>query len=302
MIAIPASHKTMRLAGLLTPALAVVVLLVGLPLVIMAYISLLDRGSTGGVTWNSPLSLHSYHSLLWDEDFDGNIIFNATYLSIFVRSAVQAAVTTFLCVLLGLPVALWMSSLSKSWKNVMVLLITIPFWTNLLVRNYAWLIILREKGFVQSTVNSLWPANQPVQLLYTDFAVAVGLVYSFLPFMILPIYSAFEKFDWRLLEAAYDLGANRRRAFARVIVPLSMPGIVAGSMLVFIPALGSFVTPALLGGGKTMMIGNLIQMQFSGSRNWPLGASLSIVVLTLLLITLMVFSLYRNRNITLRGK
>jgi spermidine/putrescine transport system permease protein len=176
----------------------------------------------------------------------------------------------------------------------MVLLITIPFWTNFLVRNYAWLIILREDGWATAAARSVFGPN--VELLYNDVAVAIGLSYSFLPFMILPLYAVFEKFDWRLLEAAYDLGANRNRALRRVVVPIVRPGIAAGSMLVFIPCLGAFVTPALLGGGKTLMMGNVIQMQFGASRNWPFGAALGVVLLAAILAVLMAAALWRNRR------
>lgn len=280
---------------LIAPALLVIAGLVGVPLLIMIWISFLERGSTAGVDWASAPSIGNYVRLVWDEDFDGTLVFNTSYLVIFLRSVAQAAVTTALCILLGLPVALWMSSLPKGARNFMVFLITIPFWTNLLVRNYAWLILLREDGVISHAVNAVWPWR-PVTLLYNDIAVAVGLVYSFLPFLILPVYSGFEKFDWRLLEAAYDLGAPRWRAFQKVILPLAMPGLIAGAMLVFIPSLGAFVTPALLGGGKTLMIGNLIQMQFGPSRNWPFGAALSVVLLAGMMVSLMALAIARSRR------
>lgn len=283
-----------RLA-LLSPALLVIAGLVGAPLLIMVCISFLERGSTAGVNWASTPGIGNYLRLIWEEDFDGTLVFNTSYLVIFLRSVAQAAVTTVLCIILGLPVALWMSSLSQGAKNVMVFLITIPFWTNLLVRNYAWLILLRENGALSHAINAMWPW-EPVTLLYNDVAVAIGLVYSFLPFLILPVYSGFEKFDWRLLEAAYDLGATRWRAFRKVILPLAMPGLIAGSMLVFIPSLGAFVTPALLGGGKTLMIGNLIQMQFGASRNWPFGATLSVVLLAGMMLSLMALAFARSRR------
>lgn len=243
---------------LLSPALLVILLLVGVPLCLMAWVSLLDKGGSAGVDWSSAPSAANYVRLVWEEDFDGTMILNTGYLVIFLRSVALAAVTTVLSLALGLPVALWMASLSRTGRDVMLLLITIPFWTNLLVRNYAWLIILREDGWVSQFVNMLSP--WPVQLLYNDAAVAIGLTYSFLPFTILPLYTVFEKFDWRLLEAAHDLGATRRRALRRVVLPIATPGIVAGALLVFIPCLGAFVTPALLGGGKTLMLGNIIQM------------------------------------------
>ncbi|THD80834.1 ABC transporter permease [Aliigemmobacter aestuarii] len=284
----------LRRAGLVGPALVTVLVLVGVPLCIMVWVSLLGRGTTIGVDWQSVPSLANYARLIWEEDFDGTLLFNPTYLSILWRSVWQAAATTAICVLVGLPVALWMASLPRGLRNVVILLVTIPFWTNLLVRNYAWLIILREDGAVSWAVNALWPFG-PVQLLYNDTAILIGLVYSFLPFMILPLYAVFEKFDWRLLEAAYDLGANRWRALRRVIIPLAMPGIIAGSMLVFIPSLGSFVTAALLGGGKSMMMGNLIQMQFGQSRNWPFGAAISVVLLALMMLVLMGIALWKKR-------
>ena len=263
-----------RRIALILPALVAILLLVGGPLGLMGWVTLLEKGTSAGVDWTSTPSLGNYQRLIWEEDFDGTLILNTNYLVIFLRSVVQAAVTTLLCLVLGVPVALWMAGLTPASRAMMLFLVTIPFWTNLLVRNYAWLIILREGGWLGMAVDAIWPFG-PVQLLYTDVAVAIGLTYSFLPFMILPVYSVFEKLDWRLVEAAHDLGATRSRALRRVILPVAMPGLLAGSLLVFIPCLGAFVTPALLGGGKTLMLGNVIQMQFGPSRNWPFGAAVS---------------------------
>ncbi|WP_448955810.1 ABC transporter permease [Labrys neptuniae] len=288
------SGNTVRRAGLLAPAIIAILALLGVPLAIMAWISLLGRGSTGGVNWQSVPSGANYFSLFLDQDFDGSLILNPGYALIFLRSVMQAGVTTLICLLLGLPTALWMAGLSQRGRNVMILLITIPFWTNFLVRNYAWLIILREDGWATTAARAIFGPH--VELLYNDVAVCVGLSYSFLPFMILPLYAVFEKFDWRLLEAAYDLGANRARALRRVVIPIVRPGIAAGSMLVFIPCLGAFVTPALLGGGKTLMMGNVIQMQFGASRNWPFGAALGVVLLAVILLVLMAAAFWRNRR------
>ena len=285
----------LRRLSLLGPALAVILFLVGAPLGLMAWISLLEKGGNAGVDWASAPSAANYVRLVWEEDFDGTMILNSAYLVIFLRSLALAAVTTVLSLALGLPVALWIAGLSRTGRDVMLLLITIPFWTNLLVRNYAWLIILREDGWVASVVNALSPVG-PVQLLYNDAAVAIGLTYSFLPFTILPLYTVFEKFDWRLLEAAHDLGATRTRALRRVVLPIATPGIVAGALLVFIPCLGAFVTPALLGGGKTLMLGNIIQMQFGASRNWPFGASIAVVLLSIMLVVMVAIALWRNRR------
>lgn len=287
--------STTRTSLLLSPALAVILFLVGAPLGLMAWISLLDKGGNSGVDWASAASLANYVKLAWEEDFDGTMILNTSYLTIFLRSVAQAGITTALSLLFGLPVALWMAGLSRTGREIMLLVITIPFWTNLLVRNYAWLIILREDGWTAQFVNAVLPFG-PLQLLYNDIAVAIGLTYSFLPFMILPLYAVFEKFDWRLLEAAHDLGANRRRALTRVVLPIATPGIVAGCLLVFIPCLGAFVTPALLGGGRTLMLGNIIQMQFGASRNWPFGAALAVVLLAVMLIAMTGMALWRNRR------
>ncbi len=290
------NRPVLRRTGLLTPALAVIAALIGVPLGLMFWISLLQKGDSSGVNWSSLPSVGNYIRLVWEEDFDGSMIINTSYLVILLRSILQAAVTTGLSLLFGVPVALWMAGLSRGQRDLMLLLITIPFWTNLLVRNYAWLIILRDDGWLSQIVNVISPIG-PIQLLYNDLAVAIGLTYSFLPFMILPLYTVFEKFDWRLLEAAHDLGATRSRALRRVLIPIAMPGIAAGSLLVFIPCLGAFVTPALLGGGKTLMLGNVIQMQFGASRNWPFGAALSVVLLTLMLVVMLVMAIWRNRRV-----
>lgn len=283
-----------RRAALLAPAIVTILLMIGIPLAIVTWVSFLGRGEGSGVDWQAVPSGANYLKLFMEEDFDGALIYNAGYGLIFLRSVMQAAVTTLICIVVGLPVALWMAGLSKWGRDAMVLLITIPFWTNLLVRNYAWLIILREDGWATHAARAVFGPS--VELLYNDAAVAIGLSYSFLPFMILPLYAVFEKFDWRLLEAAYDLGANRAHAFRRVVLPLVRPGIAAGSMLVFIPCLGAFITPALLGGGKTLMMGNVIAMQFGASRNWPFGAALSMVLLAAMLLVLMAAALWRNRR------
>ncbi|CDF86393.1 ABC-type spermidine/putrescine transport system,permease component I [Pseudomonas knackmussii B13] len=288
------SPATSRLL-LLSPVALTLLALIAIPLGIMGYISLLPRNLYGGVDWHADWQIQSYVQLFFQEDFDGNLELNWVYAQALLRSLLQAGGTTLLCFLVGFPVALWMSSLNERARNLMVLLITIPFWTNLLIRNYAWLIILREHGWIAQAVNALFPQAGGITLLYNDFAVSVGLVYSFLPFMILPIYSTLEKLDWRLVEAAYDLGATRWKALRRVILPLTMPGVIAGALLVFVPSLGAFITPAILGGGKTLMIGNLIQQQFGTARNWPLGGSLSFLLLGIMLLALVLFALYSRK-------
>src|SRR5690349_7876682 len=295
-MSVSSTSPALNRALLLSPVVLTLLALIAIPLGIMGYISLLPRNVYGGVDWQANWQLHSYVQLFFQEGFDGELELNWVYAQALIRSVFQAGGTTVLCFLFGFPVALWMSSLTPRRRNLMVLLITIPFWTNLLIRNYAWLIILREQGWVAQSLNALFPQAGGITLLYNDFAVSVGLVYSFLPFMILPIYSTLEKLDWRLVEAAYDLGANRSRALRRVVVPLSLPGIVAGAVLVFIPSLGSYVTPVLLGGGKTLMIGNLMQMEFGASRNWPFGAALGFSLLAIVLVTMMLYLLRFGRG------
>ncbi len=191
-------------------------------------------------------------------------------------------------------------------RNLLLFLVTVPFWTNLLVRVYAWILLLRNGGLVDAGLQGIGLTDTGLGLLYTDNAVIIGLLYTYLPFMVLPIYSSLEKMDWRLVEAAFDLGANRWKALRRVIVPLAMPGIVAGCILVFIPALGSYIIPELLGGGKALMIGNLIQLQFGTAHNWPFGAALSFALLAFVLLAMLIYNLrfraQRRRRPAMNGR
>jgi len=217
-------------------------------------------------------------------------VLNTDYLQIFARSFGLALVAVLITLLVGLPVALYISLQDAKRRNLLLLLITIPFWVNLLVRTYAWMLLLRNGGLVEQSLNHLGAGIDGLNILYTPWAVAVGLVYAYLPFMVLPIYSSLEKMDWRLVEAAFDLGANRWQALRRIVLPLAMPGIVAGCLLVFIPALGTYYIPELLGGGKQMMIGSLIQSQFGSARNWPFGAALAFALLGMVLIGMWLYS------------
>jgi spermidine/putrescine transport system permease protein len=223
---------------------------------------------------------------LFERDLMGRLVVNTDYLHIFARSIGLAAITTVVTLLIGFPTALWMAFQPPQRRMLLLFIVTVPFWTNILVRNYAWILLLRTGGVVDWVLTKLGVTDQPIDVLYTPFATGIGLTYSFLPYMILPIYVSLEKLDRRLIEAAFDLGANRWRAFRRVILPLSMPGVVGGAILVFVPGLGAFISPELLGGAKSMMIGSLIQQQFGQSRNWPFGAALSFVLLLLVLIAL----------------
>jgi spermidine/putrescine transport system permease protein len=283
-----------RRAALIAPAVLMIGLFMLVPVGIMAAISFMERGSGGGVNWGS-FTTEPYLQFLFERDLDDSLLLNTDYLQIFFRSIWLAALTTALTLAVGLPTALFMALQPERRRNLLIFLVTIPFWTNLLVRNYAWILLLRNNGLIDQVLMGLGLRSEPIGVLYTTFSIAIGLAYTFMPFMVLPIYASLEKLDWRLVEAAYDLGADRWRALRRVVVPLAMPGIAAGCILVFIPCLGAFVTPELLGGGKALMIGNLIQSQFGAARNWPFGAALSMALLAAVLLAMMLY-LWRYRR------
>ncbi|RJF88346.1 ABC transporter permease [Oleomonas cavernae] len=289
-----------RRAALITPGAGLIFVFMVLPLGLMLIYSFLERATYGGVIWT--LSFDSYIQFLFDHDLDDSLIFNDAYLQIYGRSFFLAGVTTAICLLIGFPTALYMAQQEKSRRDLLVFLVTIPFWTNLLVRTYAWILLLRREGLVDSALQGIGLTDGPLGLLYTDTANLIGLVYSFLPFMVLPIYSSLEKLDFRLVEAAYDLGANKLTALRRIVIPLSMPGIAAGSILVLVPCLGAYVTPEVLGGGKALMIGNLIQQQFGASQNWPFGAALSFALLAIVMLALMAYSLRYGRAAVTEGR
>jgi spermidine/putrescine transport system permease protein len=187
-----------------------------------------------------------------------------------------------------------MATRPEKVQNLLVLLVTIPFWTSLLVRTYAWMLILNDNGIVNSVSKALGLGSH--ELLYTPFASQIGLIYTFLPFMVLPIYSALAGFDFRLAEAAYDLGARKMSVVRKVLLPIAVPGVISGVLLVFMPAFGSYVQPVLLGGGKFLLIGNLIADQFGQSRNWPFGAALSVIILVMLMLALIIIAVYSRRS------
>jgi spermidine/putrescine transport system permease protein len=203
-----------------------------------------------------------------------------TYLLIITRSVVFSAITTAICLAMGYPVAYYVARVSLRWRNRLLMLLMVPFWTSFLIRTYAWVTILKSEGLLNGLLLYWNIVSQPFEMLYTPGAVILGLVYTFLPFMILPIYSSVERLDNAMVEAAFDLGASPVRSFYSIIVPMTSPGIVAGVLLVFIPSLGLYAVNDILGGGKVDMIGNVIENQFKGNaRNWPFGAALGIVLL-----------------------
>jgi spermidine/putrescine transport system permease protein len=283
-----------RNLALTAPATLYLAIFMIAPLLLMLYVSTLERAPFGGVLWGQHTGV-AYEKLLFERDLAGNMSFNSDYLSIFARSFRLAAITTLLTLAISLPTALYMTTLTRRRAAFILFLVTIPFWTNLLVRNFAWILILRNGGTLDQVLQWLGLTSASLDILYTPLATGIGLTYSFLPFMILPTYVALERIDKRLIEAAFDLGADKRRVLTRIVLPLAMPGILAGAVLVFVPCLGAYVSPELLGGGKSLMIGNLVQAQFGASRNWPFGAALALVLVAILLLTLLLMKWLNGR-------
>ena len=246
-----------------------------LPILIMLVYSLMPRGIYGGVERGFTLEHYAR-------------FFDPLYLEVLQRTFLWSLACTIICLLLGYPVA-YVIARSDRWRNLLLFLVVLPFWTSFLVRTFAMIFLMRDTGLINNWLLKLGLVDHSLTILYTPFAVMVGLIYGFLPFMILPIYASLEKLDLSLLEAAEVLGATPAARFRRVTLPLSMPGVVAGCLLVFIPALGSFLTSDLLGGAKEMMIGNLVQNQFSAARNWPFGSAASFIVMALVLAAVMIY-------------
>lgn len=269
-------NKSFQVAGLISPAAFWLTVFFLAPLAIMLAYSFARRGTYGGVVWE--LNVEQYLRFV-----------DPLYLQIFWRSAWIALLTTAVCLLVGYPFAFFIARQPSSRRNPMLLLIMIPFWTNFLIRTYAWILILRTEGLINTVLTTLGLINEPLTLLYTEGAVVLGLVYGYLPFMVLPLYASVEKFDFSLVEAAFDLGANEVRAFWRVVLPQTMPGVIAGCILVFIPSIGAFVTPDILGGAKTVMIGNLVQQQFLTSRDWPFGSAISFILMVIVSLAIVVY-------------
>src|SRR3954471_21750719 len=259
----------------LLPAWLSMAVLFAAPFAIVLAYSFLTRGVFGGI------------ELRWTAETYQRL-FDSLYLTILGRSFAMALGATICCVLLAFPAALFISRAPRH-KNLYLQFVMLPFWTSFLVRTYAWIFLLRDTGLFNTALQALGIIHSPLPLLYNDGAVLLGLVYGYLPFMVLPIYATLERLDPSLVEAAADLGARPLTTVFRVVVPLSRPGIVAGSILVFIPCLGAYLTPDLLGGGRTVLVGNLVQNQFTTARDWPFGAAVSIALMVLVTIVLVVF-------------
>ncbi|HET8579376.1 MAG TPA: ABC transporter permease, partial [Nitrospiraceae bacterium] len=239
-------------------------------------ISFASRGTYGGVEWT--FSLMNYAHLA-----------DPLYLRIYGRSLTLALATTVLCLLMGFPLAYYIARAPVRLQRIWLVLVMIPFWANFLVRTFAWMSILRTEGLMNTLLINLGIITQPIELLYSDWAILIGLVYGYSPLMVLPLYAAIERLDFSVVEAAWDLYATGWSVFWRVILPLTKPGVIAGCILVFIPSLGAFITPDLLGGAKSMMVGNLIQHQFLVVRDWPLGSAISFILMTLVLLGVMAY-------------
>ena len=259
-------------AFFIAPGAAVMGLFFFVPLLIVFAYSLLTRGPYGGVM--PPWTAESYSR-----------IFDSLYGEILWRSVWIASVSTAICLLLGFPLALYIAR-SGRHKFLLLNLVMLPFWTSFLIRTYAWMFLLRDTGLINSALESVHLVRQPLPLLFNSGAVILGLVYGYLPFMVLPLYASLEKLDPALLDAAEDLGASPWVALHRVVLPLSKAGIVAGCLLVFIPCLGAYLTPDLMGGGKTVMVGNLVQNQFTTARDWPFGAAAALLLMALVVLAM----------------
>ena len=278
------------------PALIVLTLAAAGPLLIMVVYSFLTPGEYGNVTWQ--FSLEGWRGILLTEDIfePGTYALADAHLTILLRSLKLSLMTTLITALVGFPTAWFIATKPPGTRVLWLFLITIPFWTNLLIRTFAINEVIRNDGILNSFLIWAGAISAPIQILYTDTAVFIGMTYVYLPFMVLPIFAAIDRFDMRLLEAGYDLHASRGQVLRRIILPIVKPGIIAGSILVFIPSIGAYVIPRILGGGKNLMVGNLIDLQFGQGRNWPLGAALGMTLLMIVMIALVFYTRLSNRE------
>ena len=260
--------RRLRIA-FLTPAVLVTIALFAIPTGIVAAYSLLSRGAYGGVVL--PWTLENYTR-----------VFDPLYGQIAWRSLWIASVSTLLCLVFGFPIALYIARARR--RTLLLNLVMLPFWTSFLIRTYTWMFLLRDTGLINSVLESLHLIRNPLPLLFNDGAVILGLVYGYLPFMVLPLYATLEKLDPALIDAAQDLGATSWVTVWKIVVPLSRSGMFAGVLLVFIPCLGAYLTPNLLGGGKSVMVGNLVQNQFTTARDWPFGSAVSLLLMLAVLL------------------
>lgn len=288
-----AARRRFQLGLLLGPVTLFLLIFFLVPLGIMVVTSFLTPGLYGGVEWS-----------FYPDNF-GRILgfanpqfeeYDPVYIAIFLRSIRIAALTVAATLLVCYPAAFYISRLPDKWKNFCLFLITLPFFSSLIVRLFVWVMILRPTGLINNTLMATGVISAPLEMIYTDGAIILGMVYVFIPFMFMPVYASIEKLDWRLIQASLDLGAGPIRTFFRIILPLTTPGIIGGSIIVFIPALGNFVVPAVLGGAKVMMLGSLIEAQFLSARNWPFGSALAMMVMAVMLVLLVAYVIVSGRR------
>lgn len=271
------------------PALVIIFVAALGPLLVMVLYSFLEKGDYGDVKFGT-FSLEGWTSVFMQRDiFDDTLGIADAHLAIFWRSIKLSLYTTLFTLILGFPTAYFIATRPARTREIWVFLITIPFWTNLLIRTFAMQQVIRNEGILNNVLIWLGIIDTPLQIIYTDTATLLGMTYVYLPLMVLPLYASIEKLDFRLVEAGYDLYANRLQVLWQIVIPLVKPGLIAGSILVFIPSLGAYVIPRVLGGGKNLMLGNLIELQFGAGRNWPLGAAMSITLMALVMIALLFY-------------
>ncbi|ATA24684.1 spermidine/putrescine ABC transporter permease [Brenneria goodwinii] len=284
--------KSIPLIGLLSPVTLLLAICLFIPLAIMVVFSILTPGMYGGVEW-------SYYSdnygriLGWADGTQEE--FDILYLKIILTSFRIALMSVVISLIICYPIAFWVRNKSPRIRNFLLFLITLPFFASLIVRLYAWVLILRPTGFLNTVLQTMGVIARPLDLIYTEQAVLIGMAYIYIPFMFLPVYASVERLDHHLIEASYDLGANRVKTFFRVIFPLTLPGVISGSIMVFIPSLGNFIVPSLLGGAKVVMIGSLIEQQFLSARNWPFGAALAMLLMSMVLFALLLYLYLSSR-------
>jgi len=295
--ALAARNRDIRNRWLLSaPALVIIFVAAVGPLFIMLLYSFMEKGDYGDVKFGQ-FSLDGWFSVFFQRDlFDDTLGLADAHIAIIWRSIKLSLSTTVLTLILGFPTAYFIAMRPPKNREIWVFLVTIPFWTNLLIRTFAMQQIIRNEGLLNNVLIWLGVIDTPLQIMYTDTANLLGMTYVYLPLMVLPLYASIERLDFRLVEAGYDLYASRLQVLRRIIIPIVKPGLIAGSILVFIPSLGAYVTPRVLGGGKNMMLGNLIEMQFGGGRNWPLGAAISITLMALVMIALLFYVRNASRN------
>jgi len=290
-------RETRRRWLLSAPALLIVFFAAAGPLLVVLLYSFMVKGDYGDVKYWE-FSTDGWFSVFFQRDiFDDTLTITDAHVAIFWRSVKLSSMTTLLTIIFGFPTAYFIATRPENRRDLWLFLITIPFWTNLLIRTYAMQEVIRNEGVINTALMLTGIIDRPIQIMYTDVGILFGMVYVYLPLMVLPLYASMEKLDFRLIEAGYDLYANSWQVLRRVIVPLVKPGIIAGSILVFIPSLGAYVTPRVLGGGKNMMLGNLIELQFGQGRNWPLGSAISITLMLIVMVALLVYV----RNATRSG-